>query len=284
MAIILDGKSVAEELLSASAGEVNAFIRAHGRNPGLAIIMVSNDPTSMTYLKSAEKVSTRMGINFRKLDLGNASTGKIIAQISDLNADPLVDGIAIRGMNPDAPEFEVLIETIRPEKDVDCFHPTNMGNLLTGLQALQPCAPLAIIRLFERHGIDVKGLDALVIGRSNAIGKPISAIMLNLFATVTICAPETPNLREMVKSSDVLIVDACSPRSIPGDWIKQGAIVVDMGQNRQDGRVCGDVDFEGASKRARAITPVPGGVGPLTTAMLIQNTIEAAKQGQARRI
>lgn len=285
MSNIIDGKAVAQKFRDKLKNEVS-FLSGHGSKPGLAVILVGDNPASLLYTKAKAKACEELGINSFQYTLHkDISQTDLLWQISELNNDPKVHGILIQLPLPKHLNEELILETISPEKDVDGFHPFNVGRLVAGKPLFQPCTPLGIMKLLEDSAIDVSGKDAVVVGRSNIVGKPISIMLLQKNATVTICHSKTINLQEKIKRADILIAAIGKPHMIKGEWIKQGAVVIDVGINRLDnGKLAGDVEYEEAFKRTSFITPVPGGVGPMTIAMLMYNTVEAAKrQGSGAR-
>ena len=279
MANIIDGKTIAQKFKNKLKDEVNS-LNGHGVKPGLAVVLVGDNPASLIYVKAKTKACEEIGINSFQYTLHKNITQKeLLRQISELNNDSKVHGILVQLPLPDHLDEELILEAISPEKDADGFHPVNVGRLVVGKPLFQPCTPLGIMKLLEDTGIDLSGKEAVVVGRSNIVGKPIALMLLQKNATVTICHSRTLNLREKIEKADVVIAAIGKPNMIKGEWIKQGAVVIDVGINRLDnGRLVGDVEFEEASKRASFITPVPGGVGPMTIAMLMHNTVEAAKR------
>lgn len=279
MSNIIDGKAVAQKFRNKLKGEVS-FFRGHGSKIGLAVILVGDNPASLIYIKAKTKACEELGIHsFQYTFHKDISQTDLLWQISELNNDPKVHGVLVQLPLPKHLDEELILEAISPEKDVDGFHPFNVGRLVAGKPLFQPCTPLGIIKLMEDSGIDISGKDAVVAGRSNIVGKPIAIMLLQKNATVTICHSKTINLQEKIKGADILIAAVGRPHMIKGEWIKQGAVVIDVGINRLDnGRLAGDVEYEEAFKRASFITPVPGGVGPMTIAMLMYNTVEAAKR------
>ena len=279
MSNIIDGKAVAYKFRDKLKNEVS-FLSGHGSKPGLAVILVGDNPASLIYTKAKAKACEELGINsFQYTVHKDISQTDLLWQISELNNDPKVHGILVQLPLPKHLDEELILEAISPEKDVDGFHPFNVGRLVAGKPLFQPCTPLGIMKLLEDSGIDVSGKDAVVVGRSNIVGKPIAIMLLQKNATVTICHSKTINLQEKIKRADILIAAIGKPHMIKGEWIKQGAVVIDVGINRLvNGKLTGDVEYEEAFKRTSFITPVPGGVGPMTIAMLMYNTVEAAKK------
>ena len=279
MSNIIDGKAVAHKFRDKLKNEVS-FLSGHGSKPGLAVILVGDNPASLIYTKAKAKACEELGINsFQYTVHKDISQTDLLWQISELNNDPKVHGILVQLPLPKHLDEELILEAISPEKDVDGFHPFNVGRLVAGKPLFQPCTPLGIMKLLEDSGIDVSGKDTVVVGRSNIVGKPIAIMLLQKNATVTICHSKTINLQEKIKRADILIAAIGKPHMIKGEWIKQGAVVIDVGINRLvNGKLTGDVEYEEAFKRTSFITPVPGGVGPMTIAMLMYNTVEAAKK------
>ncbi|MBI3754199.1 MAG: bifunctional methylenetetrahydrofolate dehydrogenase/methenyltetrahydrofolate cyclohydrolase FolD [Deltaproteobacteria bacterium] len=279
MANIIDGKAIARRFKDTLKEEVN-FLKGRSVKPGLAVVLVGDNPASLVYVKAKGKACEEIGINSFQYTLHKDIAQKeLLWQISELNNDAKVHGILVQLPLPDHLDEELILEAISPEKDVDGFHPVNIGRLVIGKPLFQPCTPMGIMKLLEDTGMELAGKDAVVAGRSNIVGKPVALMLLHKNATVTICHSKTLNLREKVKKADILIAAVGRPHMIKGEWIKQEAVVIDVGINRLDnGKLVGDVEFEEAQKRAAFITPVPGGVGPMTIAMLMHNTVEAAKR------
>lgn len=276
---LIDGKAIAADIRRELKEEVKQLL-TQNVIPGLTVVLVGDDPASLTYVRSKERACAEVGIRseIKKLPK-ETSQDKLINLIEELNHDPKVHGILVQLPLPEHIDSNVVLRVIDPAKDVDGFHPVNIGSLWTGLsgQGFVPCTPAGIMELLRRTGIKPEGLDAVVIGRSNIVGKPMAALLLQNNATVTICHSRTRNLEEYCRRADILVVAIGRARFIQGDWIKPGAVVIDVGMNRVDGVLCGDVD-ESARKVAGYITPVPGGVGPMTIAELLCNTVVAAKR------
>lgn len=276
---IIDGKKIAGEIRSELKKEVS-LLTDEGRAPGLAVVLVGDDSASRTYVRMKEKAADNLGIysQVHRLD-EEIPQAELFSLIDSLNEDRRVDGILVQLPLPEHINSEQVIETIAPEKDVDGFHPINTGRLFSGqLEGLrfEACTPLGIIELIERH-IDIDGKKAVVVGRSNIVGKPVAHLLLERHATVTVCHSHTEDLKQETLQADILVAAAGYPRLISGDMVKEGATVIDVGINRVNGNLVGDVDFETASDRAAFITPVPGGVGPMTITMLMSNTIKARR-------
>lgn len=255
--------------------------RAHGRRaPGLAVVLVGQDAASQVYVGSKRRACEEVGFVSKDYDLPvTSSQASLEALIDELNADPETDGILVQLPLPAGLDATHILERIDPKKDVDGFHPYNIGRLSQRIPLLRPCTPLGVIKLLESIQIDLHGLHAVVVGASNIVGRPMSLELLLAGATTTVCHRFTKDLESHVRSADLLVVAVGKPAFIPGNWIKEGAIVIDVGINRRsDGSLCGDVDFAIASQRAGWITPVPGGVGPMTVACLMANTLQACNQ------
>jgi methylenetetrahydrofolate dehydrogenase (NADP+)/methenyltetrahydrofolate cyclohydrolase len=274
---IIDGKAVAAHIREAVKHHVQQTL-AHGeRLPGLAVVLVGSDPASQVYVRSKRKACTEVGIRSLAHDLPATTTQQQLLELIDrLNEDPDVDGILVQLPLPEHIDGEAVIERIHPDKDVDGFHPYNIGRLALRMPRLRPCTPRGVMTLLETTGQAVQGLDAVVVGQSHIVGRPMALELLLARATVTVCHSRTRNLALHVERADIVVVAIGRPRFIPGEWIRPGAIVIDVGMNRlADGSLVGDVDFDGACRRAGWITPVPGGVGPMTVATLMQNTLQA---------
>ncbi len=276
---ILDGKALSQKITHEVANEVKA-LKADGITPGLAVILVGDDPASHAYVAMKAKACKKTGIYSIVHEMpDDISQEKILETIAMMNNNPNIHGILVQLPLPSHIDEEAILGAIDPKKDVDGFHPCNVGKLVLGMESFVPCTPIGVIKLLEEYNIDPKGLDACVVGASNIVGKPMMNLILNRFATVDICHVHTKDLKAHTSRADLLIVGVGKINLITEDMIKEGAIVIDIGINRNDaGKLVGDVDFENASKKCSFITPVPGGVGPMTIAMLMQNTITAAKQ------
>ncbi|MDR1884998.1 MAG: bifunctional methylenetetrahydrofolate dehydrogenase/methenyltetrahydrofolate cyclohydrolase FolD [Synergistaceae bacterium] len=272
---ILDGKKAASVIKEGLKARISKL--PEGGRPGLAVVLVGEDPASKVYVGQKEKASVEVGINsfVHKLPAGTTQP-ELLALIEDLNCDPRVHGILVQLPLPEGFDADAVISAIHPEKDVDGFHAVNVGRLWTGGRAVEPCTPKGIMALLDSTGIELKGLNAVVIGRSNIVGKPISAMLLSRHCTLTICHSRTKDLPSAVRGGDIVVAAVGRPNFVTGDMIKQGAIVIDVGINRVGGKLAGDVEFESASQKASWITPVPGGVGPMTIVMLMKNTLELA--------
>ena len=277
---IIDGKTIAQQVRNEVAEQVKQRLAAGKRAPGLAVVLVGEHPASQIYVASKRRACDEVGCLSRSYALPAAtSEAELLALIDQLNADEEIDGILVQLPLPAGIDNVKVLERIHPDKDVDGFHPYNVGRLCQRAPKLRPCTPRGIVTLLERYNIDTYGLNAVVVGASNIVGRPMSMELLLAGCTTTVTHRFTKNLRHHVENADLLVVAVGKPGFIPGDWIKPGAIVVDVGINRlESGKVVGDVDFDAASERAAYITPVPGGVGPMTVATLIQNTLQACEE------
>lgn len=281
---LLDGKSIADKLLARIAERVRHKHAAGVPAPGLAVIMVGSNPASQVYVRNKRNACERVGIRSLSLDLPEHTTqAELLARIDRLNADPSVDGILVQLPLPAHMDAETIIERIHPTKDVDGFHPYNIGRLAVRLPSLRSCTPLGVMKLLESTDHPLLGQNAVVVGASNHVGRPMALELLLAGCTVTICHRFTQDLPEQVARADILVVAVGKPGLVRGQWVKPGAVVIDVGINRlADGKLVGDVEFEAARERAGWITPVPGGVGPMTVATLLLNTLEAADQHLTR--
>ncbi|MBW3780268.1 bifunctional methylenetetrahydrofolate dehydrogenase/methenyltetrahydrofolate cyclohydrolase FolD [Aeromonas veronii] len=274
---IIDGKQVAQTIRSQVAAQVQQRLAAGKRAPGLAVILVGADPASQVYVGSKRRACEEVGFLSRSYDLSaTASQEELLALIDQLNADSQVDGILVQLPLPDHFDTTQVLERIQPDKDVDGFHPYNVGRLAQRIPALRPCTPKGIMTLIETTGVKTHGLHAVVVGASNIVGRPMTLELLLAGCTTTTCHRFTRDLEDQVRRADLLVVAVGKPNFIPGEWIKPGALVIDVGINRlADGSLVGDVEFETARSHAAFITPVPGGVGPMTVASLMENTLIA---------
>src|SRR5574341_43585 len=284
MATIIDGKAVAKEVQKQIKDEVEVLVRRWGLAPGIAVVLVGDDPASHIYIRNKEKACKEAGIkSFEHLLPPTISERELLALVHQLNKDKRVHGILVQLPLPPHIHAEKILEAVSPLKDVDGFHPVNQGNLILGGDGFKPCTPMGIMKLLESVGCDPKGKNAVVVGRSNIVGKPVALMLLEKHATVTICHSRTASLRDEVGRADILVVAIGKAGLVRGDWVKRGAVVIDVGINRlPSGKLCGDIEFETAKERAAAITPVPGGVGPMTICMLLYNTLKAAKDSLQR--
>ncbi|MBT5738942.1 MAG: bifunctional methylenetetrahydrofolate dehydrogenase/methenyltetrahydrofolate cyclohydrolase FolD [Planctomycetes bacterium] len=278
MAQIIDGKARAKEIRKQLKGRVHDFQVEAGHPPGLGVILVGEDPASAVYVRNKERACARTGIRSFHHPLAKDATQQQLEQLIDqLNEDPEVHGILLQLPLPSHLDAEPLLLRISPDKDADGFHPVNAGRLAVGQPTFVPCTPLGCIDLLHTAGVTLQGADAVVVGRSNIVGKPVAQLLLAEGATVTICHSKTQNLAAHIGRADVVVAAVGRPEMIRGEWIKPGAAVIDVGINRiEDGSIVGDVEFEAASERAGCITPVPGGVGPMTVAKLLENTLAGA--------
>ncbi len=276
---LIDGKSLAEVTRSRIARETQDLITKHDIVPGLAVILVGDDPASQAYVKMKARACKEVGFYSIVHEMPDTiSEEEIIGTIKMMNDNPRIDGILVQLPLPKHIDTDAILEVIDPSKDVDGFHPCNVGRLATNLDAFAPCTPLGVMRMFEHYDIPLRGKDVCVVGASNIVGKPMAALLLNAEATVTVTHIYTRDLARHTRAADIVIVGTGVPGLIKADMVKEGAIVIDIGINRlDDGRLVGDVDFDMVAPRCSYITPVPGGVGPMTIAMLMENTLKAAK-------
>jgi methylenetetrahydrofolate dehydrogenase (NADP+)/methenyltetrahydrofolate cyclohydrolase len=281
---IIDGKAIAARMRQDIANET-AKLSSMGVTPGLAVVLVGDDPASRVYVSMKEKACEQTGIFSQEHKLpGETTEAQLLTLIDELNNDVRIDGILVQLPLPKQINESKVLEAISPSKDVDGFHPYNVGRLVTGNPLFQPCTPYGVMKMLEASGVDLNGKEVVVVGRSNIVGKPVALMCLARNATVTLCHSRTRNLDEQVGKADVLIAAVGRPEMIKGEWIKEGAVVIDVGVNRVgEKKLVGDVEFEAARARASAITPVPGGVGPMTITMLLYNTLESAKRRAARK-
>lgn len=286
MAQIIDGKARAKELRKSLKGRVASFTEQNGRAPGLGVILVGADPASAVYVRNKERACEKTGIRSFHHELPQDATQEQVEDLIDqLNGDPDVHGILLQLPLPVQLDAQPLLLRIRPDKDADGFHPVNAGRLSIGQPTFVPCTPLGCIDLLRWSGVTLQGADAVVVGRSNIVGKPVAQLLLGEGATVTICHSKTRDLAQQVGRAEVLVAAVGRPEMIQGDWIRPGAAVIDVGINRlEDGSIVGDVEFEAASARAGFITPVPGGVGPMTVAKLLENTLEGAIRFEQQKL
>ncbi|EKN6077220.1 bifunctional methylenetetrahydrofolate dehydrogenase/methenyltetrahydrofolate cyclohydrolase FolD [Yersinia enterocolitica] len=277
---IIDGKTIAQQVRNEVAALVQKRLAAGKRAPGLAVVLVGENPASQIYVASKRKACEEVGFVSRSYDLPMTTTeAELLALIDSLNNDSEIDGILVQLPLPAGIDNVKVLEHIHPDKDVDGFHPYNVGRLCQRAPKLRPCTPRGIVTLLERYDIPTYGLNAVVVGASNIVGRPMSLELLLAGCTTTVTHRFTKNLRQHVENADLLVVAVGKPGFIPGEWIKPGAIVIDVGINRlESGKVVGDVEFDVAVKRAGWITPVPGGVGPMTVVTLIQNTLQACEE------
>ncbi len=279
MAEIINGKEVAKKIRKELKEEV-IKLKEKGINPKLAVIMVGDDPGSQVYVRNKSKACEKAGIEFEEyLFDANTSEETLLETIHKLNEDFSVHGILLQSPVPKHININKAFRTISPEKDVDGFNPINVGNLSIGEDAFISCTPYGIIKLLEEYNIETEGKSAVILGRSNIVGKPMIQCMLNKNATVTVCHSRTKNIDEVIKRADIVIAAIGKPKFVKENMIKDGAVIIDVGINRlEDGTICGDVDFDAVSQKASYITPVPGGVGPMTIAMLLNNVVKSAQK------
>jgi methylenetetrahydrofolate dehydrogenase (NADP+)/methenyltetrahydrofolate cyclohydrolase len=278
-AVVLDGKAVAAKVRAQVKLRAHAFLQARGRPPGIAVVQVGANPASTVYVRNKRKACAESGIRSFAHDLATTVTPEaLLALVQALNADPDVDGILVQLPLPEGQDSHLIMDAIDPAKDVDGFHPQNTGLLAQKRPRLRPCTPFGVIRLATEYGIPLRGARATVIGASNVVGRPMALELLLAGATVTVCHTGTRDLRAEVERADVVVAAVGRPGLLRGEWIRPGAAVFDVGIHRTEaGRLVGDVDYESAALRAGWITPVPGGVGPMTIAMLLSNTLDAAE-------
>lgn len=279
MALVIDGKAIAAKVRAEVAQAVREIEARAGVKPGLALIRVGSDPASEVYVRGKVKACHETGMaGFEHILPEATSEAELLSLVRKLNVDPAVHGVLVQLPLPRQIDPEAVLDLLAPQKDVDGFGPHSAGALFTGRKGLRPCTPLGILRLLDEAQTQLKGARALVVGRSNIVGKPVALLLLERSATVTVAHSRTASLREEVARAEVLVAAVGKAEMIRGDWVKPGATVIDVGMNRNAaGKLCGDVEFAAAAERARAITPVPGGVGPMTIAYLLSNTIAAAR-------
>ena len=280
MAQIIDGKAVSAAVKQEVADEAAKLRDEKGLKVGLAVVIVGNDSASRVYVNNKKKACEAVGFQSFEYALDeNTTQEQLLDLVNVLNRDDRVNGILVQLPLPKHIDEKAIINAISPEKDVDAFHPENVGKIMIGEYSFLPCTPAGVMRLIESTGVDISGKKCVVVGRSNIVGKPQAMLLLQKNGTVTICHSRTQNLKEECKAADILVVAIGKAKFVTGDMIKEGAVVIDVGMDRdENGKLCGDVDFESAEKVAGYITPVPGGVGPMTIAMLMKNTLTAAKQ------
>ena len=276
--ILIDGKKVSAEVRNRLAEETKILKEKTGKEPGLATVLVGDDPASAVYVRNKNKTCRELGFQSFENQLSSDTTEEqLLNLIDDLNSNPNVHGILVQLPLPDQIDSEKILQAIDPKKDVDGFHPVNVGKLVVGNALLTPCTPTGIIELLDHYGIEISGKHAVIIGRSNIVGKPVSMLLLQRNATITICHSRTKNLEEVTRRADILIAAVGRPHFVTENMVSEGTAVIDVGINRVDGKLTGDVEFEPVSKKASYITPVPGGVGPMTIALLMENTLKAFK-------
>ena len=275
---LIDGKKISQQRIEAVAQAVKARQEKGLHTPCLAVVLVGDDPASAVYVRNKKLACQKSGIESRSYELPSETTqDDLLKLVDELNGDPAVDGILVQLPLPAHIDSQAVLERIEPHKDVDGFHPYNVGRLVVKMPLMRPCTPKGVMTLLETYGIDPKGKKAVVVGASNIVGRPQALELLLSRATVTICHSATQNLADEVAAADILVVGVGIPNFVKGEWVKPGAVVIDVGINRlDDGSLCGDVEFDVAKERASMITPVPGGVGPMTIATLLENTVHAA--------
>jgi methylenetetrahydrofolate dehydrogenase (NADP+)/methenyltetrahydrofolate cyclohydrolase len=279
---IIDGKAISQEVRAEWKIRADA-LKARGITPGLAVIIVGEDPASKVYVGNKIKACAELGIYSEHIELpGDTSEAALLEQIARLNADPKIHGFLVQLPVPKHIDSNKVLLAVSPDKDVDGFHPMNVGELVTGNPKFQPCTPFGVMKLLEKSGVAIEGKHAVIVGRSNIVGKPMALMLLQKNATVTICTSKTVDLAKFTRDADILVVATGKPQMITGDMIKPGAAVIDVGINRlPNGKLVGDVDFDSAKEVAGFITPVPGGVGPMTITMLVASTVMAAERSVA---
>lgn len=275
---LIDGKKISQQRIEAVAQAVKARQEKGLHTPCLAVVLVGDDPASAVYVRNKKLACQKSGIESRSYELPSETTqDDLLKLVDELNGDPAVDGILVQLPLPAHIDSQAVLERIMPHKDVDGFHPYNVGRLVVKMPLMRPCTPKGVMTLLEAYGIDPKGKKAVIVGASNIVGRPQALELLLSRATVTICHSATQNLADEVAAADILVVGVGIPNFVKGEWVKPGAVVIDVGINRlEDGSLCGDVEFNVAKERASMITPVPGGVGPMTIATLLENTLHAA--------
>jgi len=277
--VLIDGKKVSGEIRNRLADEIQELKKKTGKTPGLATVLVGDDPASAVYVRNKNKICGELGFqSFEQKLSADTSQEKLLQLVGELNSNKDVHGILVQLPLPDQIDSEKILQAIDPKKDVDGFHPVNVGKLVVGNALLTPCTPTGIIALLDRYDIEISGKHAVIIGRSNIVGKPVSMLLLHRNATITICHSRTQNLEEVTRSADILVAAVGRANFVTDEMVSEGTVVIDVGINRVDGKLTGDVDFEPVSKKASHITPVPGGVGPMTIALLMENTLKAFKE------
>lgn len=283
--MIIDGKIISSSVKEKIKNEVET-LKSQGINPGLVVIKVGNDPASAVYVRNKKRACEELGIYSEEYALPEQTTEKeLLDLIKELNTREDIDGILCQLPLPKHLDETVVINAISPEKDVDCFHPENVGKVLIGEDGFKPCTPAGVIEMLKHSGIEIAGKNCVVLGRSNIVGKPMALLLLAENGTVTVCHSRTKNLKDITKKADILVAAIGKAKFVTADMVKKGAVVIDVGINRdENGKLCGDVDFEKVSKKALAISPVPGGVGLLTVTMLMQNTLKSAKKKALKEV
>ena len=280
MAIIIDGKKTSADIKSEISLETKNFVAETGVTPGLAVVIVGNDPASEVYVRNKCRACEAVGFYSEKYEMsGDTTEDELIALIDRLNADERIHGILVQLPLPKHLDVEKVLLRIKPEKDVDAFHPYNTGLIMQGKYDFLPCTPAGVMELLARYNVEIKGKECVVVGRSDIVGKPMAMLLLHKDGTVTVCHSKTNDLAEVCRRADILVAAVGKANFVTADMVKDGAVVIDVGINRlPDGKLCGDVAYDEVEKKAFAITPVPGGVGPMTIAMLMRNTLTAAQR------
>lgn len=278
MTQIIDGKKISAEIKDELKQEV-AAMKAEGKEIALAVIQVGEDPASSVYVRNKKKACEYIGIKSVSYEIPEASTQQeLLDLVEKCNKDPEINGILVQLPLPGHMDEDAVIHAIDPKKDVDGFHPVSVGNMVIGNDGFLPCTPAGIIELLKRSGVEISGKECVVVGRSNIVGKPMSMLLLRENGTVTVCHSRTRNLREVCSRADILVVAVGKPKFIDSSYVKQGAVIIDVGIHRNEhNKLCGDVDFDAVKEKTSAITPVPGGVGPMTIAMLMKNCVQSKK-------
>ena len=279
MANLIDGKKVSADVKEQVRQETETLFQKYGKRPGLAVVIVGNDPASRVYVNNKKKACETVGFQSFEYALPEDTTQEeLLELVETLNADENVNGILVQLPVPKQIDDKAIINAISAQKDVDAFHPENVGRIMIGEYAFLPCTPAGVMELIDSTGVEISGKKCVVIGRSNIVGKPMAMLLLHRSGTVTICHSRTQNLAEITREADILVAAVGKANFVTGDMIKEGAVVIDVGMNRlENGKLCGDVNFAEAEQKASYITPVPGGVGPMTIAMLMKNTLTAFK-------
>ncbi len=284
MSQIIDGKAVSAKVREGLKGKA-AELTAKGVKPGLAVVLAGDDPASAVYVRNKEKAANELGFYSKMIKLpSDVSEEELLNIVRELNNDEAIHGILVQLPLPKGLDEKKVIAEISPEKDVDAFHVQNVGKIMLGEYDFLPCTPAGVMELLKEYGIQTRGKNAVVIGRSNIVGKPMAMLLMHADATVTICHSKTENLADITRHADILIAAIGKAKFITGDMVKEGAVVIDVGMNRdENNKLCGDVDFDSVSEKASFITPVPGGVGPMTIAMLMKNTVKSAENKLLKR-
>lgn len=284
MAHIIDGKKIAADTRADIARRVAEFEGECGVKPGLAVIIVGENPASQVYVRNKKKAALEVGMHSVVIEMPEETTQEaLMAKLEELKCDPAIHGILVQLPLPRHLDEDAVIDAIPPEKDVDAFHPVNTGKIMIGDFDFLPCTPAGVMKMLEYEGVEIEGKECVVVGRSNIVGKPQAMLLLHKNGTVTVCHSRTKNLGEVCRRADILVVAVGRADFITGDMIKEGAVVIDVGMNRrEDGKLTGDVDFASCEPKASMITPVPGGVGPMTITMLLENTLTAAKKAEKK--